>query len=78
MIMLLAAHGAEQHAFANTSSEAAALFSRSSPEGHEDCCVELAALLRESGGRPDPAAVAAVRSRHDILQLTSLVRGRER
>ena len=66
------------HAFANTSSEAATLFFQSSPEGHEDYFVELAALLRESGGRPDPAAVAAVRERHDIFQLTSLVQGPDR
>lgn len=63
------------HAFANTSQEAATLFFQSSPDGHEDYFVELAALLHGSGGRPEPAAVAEVRGRHDIFQLTSLVQG---
>lgn len=63
------------HAFANTSDQSATLFFQSSPQGHEGYFEELAALLRESGGRPDSEAVAQVRSRHDIFQLTSLVQG---
>jgi len=33
---------------------------------------ELAALMRETKGRPDPAAVAELRRRYDIEQLTAL------
>jgi len=32
----------------------------------------LAALLREARGRPDPGAVAELRRRYDIEQLTAL------
>lgn len=64
------------HAFANTSDEPATLLFQSAPEGHEDYFEELADLLRDSGGRPDPTAVAEIRQRHDITQLTSLVQRR--
>lgn len=66
------------HAFANLSNESALLFFQSSPQGHEHYFEELAALLRESGGHPDPAVVAEVRARHDIHQLTSLTQGPQR
>lgn len=61
------------HAFANASGERATMLFQSAPEGHERYFEELAALLRDSGGRPDPVAVAEIRARHDIVQLTSLV-----
>ena len=61
------------HAFANTSDAPAVMLFQSAPEGHEDYFVELAALLRSAGGRPEPAAVADIRGRHDIVQLTALV-----
>lgn len=60
------------HAFANLSSKPARMFFQATPEGHEDYFEELAALLRASKGRPDPQAVAELRSRHDIHQLTRL------
>ena len=66
------------HAFANSSDVPATMLFQSAPGGHEDYFEELADLLRSSGGRPDPAAVAEVRGRHDIVQLTSLVQGPSR
>lgn len=61
------------HAFANTSNQPATMLFQSAPDGHELYFEELAALLRASDGRPDPDAVAAIRTRHDITQLTNLV-----
>lgn len=60
------------HAFANLSPAPARMFFQAAPEGHEDYFEELAALLRASKGKPDPQAVAELRSRHDIHQLTRL------
>ena len=60
------------HAFANLSTTPARMLFQAAPEGHEDYFEELAALLRESIGKPDPEAVAELRSRHDIHQLTRL------
>ncbi len=60
------------HAFANSTDRPATLFFQAAPEGHENYFVELAELLRGSDGRPDPDAVAEIRSRHDIHQLTAL------
>src|SRR5205823_5607997 len=45
---------------------------QAAPSGHEDYLDELAALLREAKGRPDAAAVAELRRRYDIEQLTAL------
>jgi uncharacterized RmlC-like cupin family protein len=59
------------HAFANLSAEPAAMLFQSAPSGHEDYFEELAELLRSSEGPPDPDAVAALRRRHDIEQLTA-------
>jgi len=42
-----------------------------SPPGHEHYLDEIGELLRR-GGAPDPAAIAEVRARHDIEQLTSM------
>ncbi len=58
------------HAFGNPSSDPVTMLFQSAPAGHEDYFEELAELLRDSGGRPDPAAVSAIRERHDIKQLT--------
>jgi hypothetical protein len=41
-----------------------------SPPGHGE--------LISQGGPPDPAAIAEVRARHDIQQLTPMVVGRPR
>lgn len=60
------------HAFANPTTRPARVLFQAAPSGHEDYLDELAALLREAKGRPDPAAVAALRRRHDIEQLTPL------
>lgn len=61
------------HAFANLSSTPARMLFQAAPEGHEDYFEELAALLREAKGKPDPKAVTELRLRHDIHQLTRLV-----
>lgn len=60
------------HAFGNLSDEWAVMLFQSAPSGHEDYFDELAVLLREGGGRPDPAAIVALRARYDITQLTGL------
>ena len=60
------------HAFGNLSSEPATMLFQAAPAGHEDYFVELADLLRAANGKPDLAAVAELRGRHDIHQLTAL------
>ncbi len=60
------------HAFGNSTDRPATVFFQAAPEGHENYFVELAELLRSSDGPPDPAAVAEIRGRHDIHQLTAL------
>jgi quercetin dioxygenase-like cupin family protein len=60
------------HAFANLSEAPARMLFQAAPAGHEDYFEELAALLRARKGRPDPKAVAELRLRHDIHQLTRL------
>jgi hypothetical protein len=60
------------HAFANLSPTPARMLFQAAPAGHEDYFEELAALLRESKGKPDPRAVTELRLRHDIQQLTRL------
>ena len=65
------------HAFGNPTGEPARMFFQSSvPGGHENYFVELAALLAESGGRPDQAAAEALRRRWHIEQLTQINGGR--
>jgi oxalate decarboxylase/phosphoglucose isomerase-like protein (cupin superfamily) len=59
------------HAFANPSSTPARMLFLVSPPGHEHYLDEIGELLRR-GGAPDPAAIAEVRARHDIEQLTSM------
>ncbi|WP_311765189.1 cupin domain-containing protein [Streptomyces zingiberis] len=59
------------HAFANSTSVPARMFFQSSPPpDHERYFDELLDLLGD--GVPDPAAVAALRARHDTEQLTPL------
>ena len=60
------------HAFANLSNRAARMLFQAAPSGHEEYLDELAALLQAANGRPDPAAVAELRRRYDIEQLTPL------
>ncbi len=66
------------HAFANLSADPAVMLFQSAPAGHEHYFEELAAVLRESEGQPDPEAIRAIRARHDIHQLTNLKDGRRR
>jgi quercetin dioxygenase-like cupin family protein len=66
------------HAFANLSSSPARMLFQAAPEGHEDYFEELAALLRASNGKPDQEAVAEIRRRHDIRQLTRFAPGAPR
>lgn len=60
------------HAFGNLSDTEAVMLFQSAPSGHEDYFDELAALLREGGGRPDPQRIVALRAKYDITQLTGL------
>ena len=60
------------HAFSNPTDRPARVLFQAAPSGHEDYLDELASLLRESRGRPDPEAVAELRRRYDIEQLTAL------
>jgi len=62
------------HAFRNPGQVPARMLFLVSPPGHERYLQELAALLAQPGP-PDQAAIAALRARHDIEQLTSLVPG---
>lgn len=58
------------HAFANRTNRPAIMLFQSAPAGHEDYFEELAAFLRDSNGVPDQPALAELRRRHDIEQLT--------
>ncbi len=60
------------HAFANPGDGPAVVLFQSAPSGHEDYLEELAGLLRAADGPPDQAAVAELRTRYDIEQLTPL------
>lgn len=60
------------HAFGNPGAGPARMLFQSAPGGHEEYFVELTRLLADSAGHPDPAAVAEIRSRHDITQITAL------
>jgi mannose-6-phosphate isomerase-like protein (cupin superfamily) len=58
------------HAFANRSGAPVRMFFQSSvPGGHENYFRELAELLR-GGGPPDHEAIARLRERYDMVQLT--------
>lgn len=64
------------HAFFNPGSSPARMLFLVSPAGHEIYLQELAGLLA-AGGPPDQAAIAALRRRHDIHQLTPMAQHRE-
>jgi mannose-6-phosphate isomerase-like protein (cupin superfamily) len=64
------------HAFANRGDEPVTMFFQSSvPGGHENYFEDLRDLLMAAGGPPDPHAVAELRARYDIEQLTELHNG---
>ena len=60
------------HAFANPGDRPAVVLFQSAPSGHEDYLEELAALLQAADGPADQAAIAELRARYDIEQLTAL------
>ena len=60
------------HAFSNPGSKPARVLFQAAPSGHEDYLDELAGMLHAAHGRPDPEAVAELRRRYDIEQLTAL------
>ncbi|MPZ86342.1 MAG: cupin domain-containing protein [Actinophytocola sp.] len=63
------------HAFANPGSAPARMLFLVAPSGHEEYLREMAELLAGSGP-PDQSAIAELRLRYDIVQLTPLVPGR--
>jgi len=60
------------HAFFNPGPEPARMLFLVSPSGHEIYLQELTDLLAASTGPPDQAQITALRTRHDIQQLTPL------
>jgi Cupin len=60
------------HAFANPTAAAARMLFLVSPPGHEHYLEEIGELIAQ-GAPPDPAAIAGVRARHDIEQLTPML-----
>jgi mannose-6-phosphate isomerase-like protein (cupin superfamily) len=60
------------HAFANPGPDPARMLFLVSPPGHEHYLDEIGELIGH-GGPPDPAAIAGIRARNDILQLTPMV-----
>jgi oxalate decarboxylase/phosphoglucose isomerase-like protein (cupin superfamily) len=65
------------HAFTNPGTAPARMLFLVAPSGHERYLEELAGLLARPGP-PDPAAIAEIRARHDIEQLTPLIPDRRR
>ncbi len=65
------------HAFANPGTAPARMLFLVSPPGHERYLEEIGKLIGQ-GGPPDPAAIAEIRARHDIQQLTPMTVGRPR
>ena len=64
------------HAFANPGTTPARMLFLVSPPGHERYLEEIGNLIRS--GPPDPAAIAEVRARYDIEQLTPMIAGQPR
>lgn len=62
------------HAFANPGTTPARMIFLVSPPGHEHYLAEIRKVTG-SGGPPDPAAIAEIRTRHDIEQLTPMIPG---
>ncbi|WP_027344859.1 cupin domain-containing protein [Hamadaea tsunoensis] len=58
------------HAFHNPGPAPARMLFLVTPSGHEEYLRELGELI--GGGRPDQTAIAQLRARHDIEQLTAL------
>ena len=65
------------HAFANPGTAPVRMLFLVSPPGHEHYLDEIGALIGQ-GGRPDPDAIAEIRVRHDIQQLTPMAVGQPR
>ena len=65
------------HAFANPGTATARMLFLVSPPGHERYLEEIGQLIGR-GGPPDPAAIAEIRARHDIQQLTPMTVGQPR
>ena len=65
------------HAFANPGTAPARMLFLVSPPGHELYLEEIGKQIGQ-GGPPDPAAIAEIRARHDIQQLTPMTVGRPR
>jgi mannose-6-phosphate isomerase-like protein (cupin superfamily) len=65
------------HAFANPGNTPTRMLFLVSPPGHERYLAEIGELVAR-GGPPDPAAIAEIRARHDIEQLTPMAVGRPR
>ena len=65
------------HAFANPGTAPARMLFLVSPPGHELYLEEIGKQIGQ-GGPPDPAAIAEIRARHDIRQLTPMTVGRPR
>ena len=63
------------HAFANRGNTPARMLFLVSPPGHEHYLAEMGELIGR-GGPPSPEAIAELRARHDIRQLTPMVVGR--
>jgi len=59
------------HAFANPGTVPVRMLFLVTPPGHEVYLAELAEALA-GPGRPDPGAIAEIRARHDIEQLTPM------
>ncbi|MEV3857888.1 cupin domain-containing protein [Streptomyces sp. NPDC050095] len=64
------------HAFANPGPSPARLLFLVAPAGHEQYLREMGDIIASAGGPPDQDAIAALRLRYDIEQLTPLVPGR--
>jgi mannose-6-phosphate isomerase-like protein (cupin superfamily) len=65
------------HAFANPGTVPARMLFLVSPPGHEHYLDEIGKQIGQ-GGPPDPAAIAAIRTRNDIQQLTPMTVARPR
>jgi len=65
------------HAFANPGPAPARMLFLVAPAGHEHYLAELGDLLA-AGGPPSPDAIAQIRARHDIEQLTPMAAGPRR
>jgi len=65
------------HAFSNPGTVAARMLFLVSPPGHEHYLEEIGKLIGQ-GGPPSPEAIAEIRERHDIRQLTPMAVGQPR